>query len=125
MALLGNSHSYRKIINYRTVMNSPYSLLFFQANPCYSLQNETFKEETMQEVTIKLNEELKTINVSLVFASKNPQTNQTNVNLSYSEKDEQKWLQLFCAEEEIETLIPGIREGKITDLSQYVIQEVD
>ncbi|CUK81459.1 conserved hypothetical protein [Listeria monocytogenes] len=32
----------------------------------------------MQEVTIKLNEELKTINVSLVFASKNPQTNQTN-----------------------------------------------
>ncbi|OFF82308.1 hypothetical protein BJM33_09930 [Listeria monocytogenes] len=79
----------------------------------------------MQEVTIKLNEELKTINVSLVFASKNPQTNQTNVNLSYSEKDEQKWLQLFCAEEEIETLFPGIREGKITDLSQYVIQEVD
>lgn len=64
----------------------------------------------MQEVTIKLNEELKTINVSLVFASKNPQTNQTNVNLSYSEKDEQKWLQLFCVEEEIETLIPGIRE---------------
>ncbi|TYU03000.1 hypothetical protein [Listeria monocytogenes] len=79
----------------------------------------------MQEVTIKLNEELKTINVSLVFASKNPQTNQTNVNLSYSEKDEQKWLQLFCVEEEIETLIPGIRERKITDLSQYVIQEVD
>ncbi|MBF2535102.1 hypothetical protein [Listeria marthii] len=79
----------------------------------------------MQEVTIKLNEELKTINVSLVFASKNPQTNQTNVNLSYSEKDEQKWLQLFCAEEEIETLIPGIHEGQITDLSQYVIQEVD
>ncbi|TYV08219.1 hypothetical protein [Listeria monocytogenes] len=79
----------------------------------------------MQEVTIKLKEELKTINVSLVFASKNPQTNQTNVNLSYSEKDEQKWLQLFCAEEEIETLIPGICEGKITDLSQYVIQEVD
>ncbi|EBF5122560.1 hypothetical protein FHZ91_11720 [Listeria monocytogenes] len=79
----------------------------------------------MQEVTIKLNEELKTINVSLVFASKNPQTNQTNVNLSYSEKNEQKWLQLFCAEEEIERLIPGIREGKITDLSQYVIQEVD
>ncbi|EIF2210942.1 hypothetical protein LD290_000196 [Listeria monocytogenes] len=79
----------------------------------------------MQEVTIKLNEELKTINVSLVFASKNPQTNQTNVNLSYLEKDEQKWLQLFCSEEEIETLIPGIREGKITDLSQYVIQEVD
>ncbi|EAC9051227.1 hypothetical protein KW11_02955 [Listeria monocytogenes] len=79
----------------------------------------------MQEVTIKLNEELKTINVSLVFASKNPQTNQTNVNLSYSEKDEQKWLRLFCAEEDIETLIPGIREGKITDLSQYVIQEVD
>ncbi|HAB7885636.1 TPA_asm: hypothetical protein GYP82_13350, partial [Listeria monocytogenes] len=61
----------------------------------------------MQEVTIKLNEELKTINVSLVFASKNPQTNQTNVNLSYSEKDEQKWLQLFYVEEEIETLIPG------------------
>ncbi|EOW3719384.1 hypothetical protein ACPXNX_000169 [Listeria monocytogenes] len=79
----------------------------------------------MQEVTIKLDEELKTINVSLVFASKNPQTNQTNVNLSYSEKDEQKWLQLFCVEEEIETLIPGIREGKITDLSQYVIQKVD
>ncbi|EAC2498081.1 hypothetical protein RIV24_000576 [Listeria monocytogenes] len=79
----------------------------------------------MQEVTIKLNEELKTINVSLVFASKNPQTNQTNVNLSYSEKDEQKWLRLFCAEEEIETLIPRIRKGKITDLSQYVIQEVD
>ncbi|AEO06122.1 hypothetical protein EG888_10855 [Listeria monocytogenes] len=79
----------------------------------------------MQEVTIKLNEELKTINVSLVFASKNPQTNQTNVNLSYSEKDEQKWLQLFYVEEEIETLIPGIREGKITDLSQYVIQEID
>lgn len=50
----------------------------------------------MQEVTIKLNEELKTINVSLVFASKNPQTNQTNVNLSYSEKDEQKWLQFLC-----------------------------
>ncbi|EGP8578142.1 hypothetical protein I0Q70_002751, partial [Listeria monocytogenes] len=73
----------------------------------------------------KLNEELKTINVSLVFASKNPQTNQTNVNLSYSEKDEQKWLQLFYVEEEIETLIPGIREGKITDLSQYVIQEID
>lgn len=68
----------------------------------------------MQAVTIKLNEELKTINVSLVFASKNPQTNQTNVNLSYSEKDEQKWLQLFYVEEEIETLIPGIREGKIT-----------
>lgn len=66
----------------------------------------------MQEVTIKLNEELKTINVSLVFASKNPQTNQANVNLSYSEKDEQKWLQLFYVEEEIETLIPGIREGK-------------
>ncbi|ECK8166705.1 hypothetical protein FR204_03365 [Listeria monocytogenes] len=79
----------------------------------------------MQEVTIKLNEELKTINVSLVFASKNPQTNQTNVNLSYSEKDEQKWLQLFYVEEEIETLITGIREGKITDLSQYVIQEID
>ncbi|HHB1752524.1 TPA: hypothetical protein ACN9NP_000626 [Listeria monocytogenes] len=79
----------------------------------------------MQEVTIKLNEELKTINVSLVFASKKPQTNQTNVNLSYSEKDEQKWLQLFYVEEEIETLIPGIREGKITDLSQYVIQEID
>ncbi|MBK3681923.1 hypothetical protein JJD55_04435 [Listeria monocytogenes] len=79
----------------------------------------------MQEVTIKLNEELKTINVSLVFASKNPQTNQTNVNLSYSEKNEQKWLQLFYVEEEIETLIPGIREGKITDLSQYVIQEID
>ncbi|EAD2743198.1 hypothetical protein D3Y01_03220 [Listeria monocytogenes] len=79
----------------------------------------------MQEVTIKLNEELKTINVSLVFASKNPQTNQTNVNLSYSEKDEQKWLQLFYVEEEIETLIPGIREGKITDLSQYFIQEID
>ncbi|EKZ4872764.1 hypothetical protein QOO91_000893 [Listeria monocytogenes] len=79
----------------------------------------------MQEVTIKLNEELKTINVSLVFASKNPQTNQTNVNLSYSEKDEQKWLQLFYVEEEIETLIPGIRERKITDLSQYVIQEID
>ncbi|EAF4500577.1 hypothetical protein CY659_02900 [Listeria monocytogenes serotype 4b] len=79
----------------------------------------------MQEVTIKLNEELKTINVSLVFASKNPQTNQTNVNISYSEKDEQKWLQLFYVEEEIETLIPGIREGKITDLSQYVIQEID
>ncbi|EIY1721251.1 hypothetical protein MMG45_000009 [Listeria monocytogenes] len=79
----------------------------------------------MQEVTIKLYEELKTINVSLVFASKNPQTNQTNVNLSYSEKDEQKWLQLFYVEEEIETLIPGIREGKITDLSQYVIQEID
>ncbi|EMZ8636487.1 hypothetical protein ABE806_000566 [Listeria monocytogenes] len=79
----------------------------------------------MQEVTIKLNEELKTIKVSLVFASKNPQTNQTNVNLSYSEKDEQKWLQLFYVEEEIETLIPGIREGKITDLSQYVIQEID
>ncbi|EHM8322481.1 TPA: hypothetical protein ACSY8S_03160 [Listeria monocytogenes] len=79
----------------------------------------------MQEVTIKLNEELKTINVSLVFASKNPQTNQTNVNLSYSEKDEQKWLQLFYVEEEIETLISGIREGKITDLSQYVIQEID
>ncbi|ECC0342686.1 hypothetical protein FMU97_02880 [Listeria monocytogenes] len=79
----------------------------------------------MQEVTIKLNEELKTINVSLVFASKNPQTNQTNVNLSYLEKDEQKWLQLFYVEEEIETLIPGIREGKITDLSQYVIQEID
>ncbi|AEO38667.1 TPA: hypothetical protein MPW84_002523 [Listeria monocytogenes] len=79
----------------------------------------------MQAVTIKLNEELKTINVSLVFASKNPQTNQTNVNLSYSEKDEQKWLQLFYVEEEIETLIPGIREGKITDLSQYVIQEID
>ncbi|HAB8667455.1 TPA_asm: hypothetical protein GYS51_08650 [Listeria monocytogenes] len=79
----------------------------------------------MQEVTIKLNEELKTINVSLVFASKNPQTNQTNVNLSYSEKDEQKWLQLFYVEEEIETLIPGIREGKITDLSQYIIQEID
>ncbi|EDN8007780.1 hypothetical protein GR159_02790 [Listeria monocytogenes] len=79
----------------------------------------------MQEVTIKLNEELKTINVSLVFASKNPQTNQTNVNLSYSEKDEQKWLLLFYVEEEIETLIPGIREGKITDLSQYVIQEID
>ncbi|EMK1171661.1 hypothetical protein V8L55_000617 [Listeria monocytogenes] len=79
----------------------------------------------MQEVTIKLNEELKTINVSLVFASKNPQTNQTNVNLSYSEKDEQKWLQLFYVEEEIETLIPRIREGKITDLSQYVIQEID
>ncbi|EAE5903375.1 hypothetical protein E3W82_03445 [Listeria monocytogenes] len=79
----------------------------------------------MQEVTIKLNEELKTINVSLVFASKNPQTNQTNVNLSYLEKDEQKWLQLFCGEEDIETLISGIREGKINDLSQYVMQEVD
>lgn len=78
MALLGNSHSYRKIINYRTVLNSPLFNTVFQVNPCYSLQNETFKEETMQEVTIKLNEELKTINVSLVFASKNPQTNQTN-----------------------------------------------
>lgn len=66
----------------------------------------------MQEVTIKLNEELKTINVSLVFASKNPQTNQTNVNLSYSEKDEQKWLQLFYVEEEIETLIPEYAKGK-------------
>lgn len=49
----------------------------------------------MQEVTIKLNEELKTINVSLVFASKNPQTNQTNVNLSYSEKDEQNGYNYF------------------------------
>ncbi|MBC2329258.1 hypothetical protein [Listeria swaminathanii] len=79
----------------------------------------------MQEVIIKLNEELKTINVSLVFASKNPKTMKSNVNLSYSEKEEQKWIQLFCAEEEMETLIPGIREGKITDLSQYVLQEVD
>ncbi|UHP11192.1 hypothetical protein LAX80_005275 [Listeria marthii] len=79
----------------------------------------------MQEVIIKLNEELKTINVSLVFASKNPKTMKSNVNLSYSEKEEQKWIQLFCAEEEMETLIPEIREGKITDLSQYVIQEVD
>ncbi|MDT0002744.1 hypothetical protein QJV14_02915 [Listeria cossartiae subsp. cayugensis] len=79
----------------------------------------------MQEIIIKLDDELKTINVSLVFASKNPQTKQSSVNLSYSENEEQKWIQLFCAEEEIETLIPGIREGKITDLSQYVIQEVD
>ncbi|MBC1965775.1 hypothetical protein HCJ74_01320 [Listeria welshimeri] len=78
----------------------------------------------MKEVIININGELKTLNVSLVFASRNPKTNQFSISLSYSEFEQQKWIRLFCEEEETDALISGIREGNLTDLRQYKAQEV-
>lgn len=80
----------------------------------------------MQEVIMKINGKVEKISASMVFHSRNPKTEHYSVNLYYIENNEEKWIQLFCQEEEKEEpakeLALGIRKGKITDLTGYSVE---
>lgn len=62
----------------------------------------------------------------MVFHSRNPKSKRYNVNIYYKEDGEEKWIQLFFQEEYNEELakelVISIREGKLTDLTGYLVE---
>lgn len=75
-------------------------------------------KETMRKVIVMINGENLEINAIRVFYGKNPVTNRCSVN--FLDADSGKWIRLFWLEqEEANMLVQKIREGKITDLTDY------
>lgn len=72
----------------------------------------------MYELTVKVNEKIVKVNVIRVFRSQNPFTNQYNVNLMLEKSRKGVWL-FFENQEEADTLVQKIRDGEITDLTEY------
>lgn len=80
----------------------------------------------MQELIVKIDETIEKINASMVFHSKNPATCRFGVNIYYTENGKEKWVQIFCedvyTEEPAKKLSTEIREGKISDLTNYMAE---
>lgn len=80
----------------------------------------------MQEIIIKIGGITEKINPSMVFHSRNPMTGRFGVNIYYTQDETEKWIQLFCQEESTEepakTLSTNIREGNISDLTEYLAE---
>ena len=76
------------------------------------------EELTMREVSVMINGEIVKINMVRVFNARNPWTDRHSVNFILS--GSKKGVRLFCQDsEEAKTLVKKIREGKITDLTDY------
>lgn len=72
----------------------------------------------MWKVSITINGEQVEINAVRVFPSRNPATNRHNVNFILS--GSKKGVRLFCQDrEDAATLAKKVREGEITDLTDY------
>ncbi len=70
------------------------------------------------EVRVKIDEEIMDVRVSRVFCSRNPRGVQYNVNLMLAGSN--KGIRLYCkTEEDAKLLVQRIREGQITDLTDY------
>lgn len=77
----------------------------------------------MGELIVKIEGSIEKIKATSIFNSRNPKTKRHNVNLYDTEEKWQKWVQLFCEnEEEARTLAEDIREGKISDLTGYLAE---
>lgn len=76
------------------------------------------EELTMREVSVMINGKIVKINMVRVFYARNPKTDRYSVNFILS--GNQNGVRLFCQDsEEAKTLVKKIREGKITDLTDY------
>lgn len=77
----------------------------------------------MQEVILIINGQTVKVKVSRVFCGRNPMTEQCSVNIM--DDDSGKQVRLFCEDrknyEEANTLVQKIHEGKITDLTDYLV----
>ncbi|MDE6924091.1 MAG: hypothetical protein K2P59_02360 [Acetatifactor sp.] len=72
----------------------------------------------MPEVSVKVNGENVKMHVERLFHSRNPVTKKHHVN--FKEAGSKRGVCLHCRdEEEAEALVRGIREGEITDLTDY------
>lgn len=70
------------------------------------------------KVRVKTSEETINVKVIKVFCSKNPITLQNNVNLILA--DSKKGIRLYCeTDEDAKSLVGRIREGKVSDLTDY------
>lgn len=81
----------------------------------------------MQKVTIKIDGAEQEVNVLNVINCKNPATQRWGVILAYTNKiGKRRQVQLFCEEEYLaepaRELAQNIREGKITDLTEYLTE---